>query len=281
MSRSLHAAADLAEPGCLTPNPVFVIGSPRSGTSILAKSLGIHSQFWSADETQLLWDLFQDDRVAAHYRRGDLSWLQRQGVSPREFLAYLGLGLNVLLTERAKGRRWIDDTPIYALIVDRVAALFPGARFLHILRDGRQVVRSMMNYLNIYQGDPATIPWASDFRAACVAWRAHVESALGFEEDEPDRLLTVMYDRMVGDPEGQFQEILRFLDAPLEDGPAECFRSTRINSSFQGKEAPRPASEPWQEWSAEERGIFCEEAGEILVRTGFAETAELELLTAC
>lgn len=273
------SAEAMVEAGYVTAEPVFIIGSPRSGTSILSKSLGEHSGFWSADETQILWDLFQDDRIAAHYRRGELSWLRRQEVPPRQFLAYLGLGINVLLTERAGGRRWIDDTPIYTLIVDRVSALFPGARFLHILRDGRHVVRSMMSYLEIYEGDPAAIPWATDFRAACVAWRAHVASALELEEREPERVLRVSYEGLVADAENRFREILDFLGAPPEDGPAACLRSTRINSSFPG--GARTRDDPWDAWSAEQRAIFLEEAADVLVRTGMATAEDLRQIETC
>jgi hypothetical protein len=256
----------------VTESPIFVIGSPRSGTSILAKSLAEHPDLWTSDETQILWDLFHDDRVAANYRRGDLSWLRRQGIEKDDVFAFLGLGVNALLTRQSGGRRWLDHTPIYTLIVDRVAALFPGAKFVHIVRDGRRVVHSMMNYLNIYPGDPAAIPWASDFGAACRAWANHVEAAASFEERHPDRCLTVRNEALVEDPSGGFRRILAFLEADHDDGPATCFATTRINSSFGGASRERPP-DPWQDWSAERRERFAEIAGPWMDRVGYAAAA--------
>lgn len=258
----------------LCAHPVFVIGSPRSGTSILARSLSEHPQFWSSDESQFLWDLFYDDRVATHYERGESSWLRRQGIDREDFLAHLGLGINVLLTRQSSGKRWVDHTPIYTLIVDRVATMFPGAYFLHIRRDGRHVVHSMLNYLNIYEGDPSAIPWARDFRAACRTWRNHVQRATDFERRQPARCKTVAYERLVADPADEFREILRFLEASYDDRPARFFATTRLNSSFQGRSLAgcnqRP--DPSEQWSEEERSIYEEEAVSVEPRPASEDT---------
>jgi hypothetical protein len=255
-------------PTRLCEHPVFVVGSPRSGTSILARSLSEHSQLWSSDETQFMWDLFYDDRVGEHYKRGDLGWLRRRGVEKAEFLSYLGIGLNALLTEQAGGRRWVDSTPIYTLIIDRIAAMFPGALFLHILRDGRSVVHSMINYLNIYPGDPSSIPWASDFEAACRAWSGHVQKAMEFTERRPDRCLTVPYEALVAHPEDEFRRIFQFLRTPDEAAPASCLSSTRINSSFQGsaQATSNGRPDPWSKWTPQQRETFLREAGPVQAR---------------
>src|ERR1051325_8455218 len=89
-------------------NPIFIIGSPRSGTSILAWSLAQHSQLWTSDESDILYYLFGDDSVEIAFRtsieRRDGSWLKRQEVEQAEFSSYLGLGLNALFTSRSKGK---------------------------------------------------------------------------------------------------------------------------------------------------------------------------------
>ena len=69
-----------------------------------------------------------------------------EDVSREEFLASVGMGINALITSRSGGRRWIDHTPLYTLIVDTLAEVFPGASFIHILRDGREVVHSMLDF---------------------------------------------------------------------------------------------------------------------------------------
>src|SRR5207253_4877727 len=100
--------------GPICSHPIFIIGSPRSGTTILAWSLAQHNQLWTSDESQILWDLFGDGRLDKNYQRAgraDGSWLRKQRIEKAEFLCFLGLGLNALYTSRSQGKRWIDQTP--------------------------------------------------------------------------------------------------------------------------------------------------------------------------
>jgi hypothetical protein len=266
--------------------PVFIIGSPRSGTTILAWSLGQHSALWTSGESYILFDFFGGGRADAVYARAkdlsDGSWLQAQNVSRQEFLASLGIGINALFSSRSGGRRWIDHTPHYALMANVLADMFPGARFLHILRDGRRVVNSMVHFLNPAGGVQGTdenrkgraTPWATDFRVACRTWRSYLEAVENFAGQHEGRCLTCRNEELVTNPEDGFRKILAFLEVPYEEEPAAFFQSNRINSSFRPNSRDRSwvqsLSDPWSEWTSEQKAIFMEEAGETLVRSGYA-----------
>jgi LPS sulfotransferase NodH len=269
-------------------NPVFVIGSPRSGTTMLAVALSKHPAFWASDETFFLYYLFGGERVeheitrwASSGQKG--SWLRRENVSRDEFLGYLGTGLNALFTNRSGGRRWIDHTPRYTLMADTLASMFPGAFFLHILRDGRHVVHSMLHYCeSLTEQEQTTMEragfladWATNFRKACVTWAKWTATALDFCDRYPDRALTVRLEKLERDPVRGFRHILKFLEATASDAPARYFSSNRINSSFStidqtGDAVTEKRPDPWGTWTAEQQQIFKEEAAEALARCGFA-----------
>jgi hypothetical protein len=285
----------------LCPDPVFIIGSPRSGTSILAGALAQHSALWTSAESHVLHELYGTgylesdgwgvplaDRAFHKAKdRPEGTWLGEQRVERAEFLEYLGIGFNALFTSRSGGRRWIDQTPVYTLMVEVLADMFPGARFLHILRDGRRVVNSMVHFLEAVNPDlkvgmekaGSLPPWATEFRAACQTWATFVERALAFDERCPARSLTVVNEELVRDPDAGFRAILDFLGGAPEPGPAQFFRSNRINSSYRN-DSQDPAwiqrlDEPWKTWSLEQKGLFAEEAGMLLIRCGFAVAEDI------
>jgi hypothetical protein len=271
----------------ISSSPVFIIGSPRSGTTILARSLAQHSAFWTSEESHFLSRLAESagDIYASGIGGHLQSWIWAQGVGRAEFLSYLGTGVNALFTSRSNGRRWVEHTPYYLEIAGPLAEMFPEARFIHMLRDGRRVVHSMLHLLDrprVVVGKarsrgPRAGGWGQDFRSACRLWAASVEAARAFVAEHPERARTVVHERLVADPETGFRELFDFLGVDAEPGPVELFRGRRVNSSFgeDGDLEPSPNPEPWLRWSPEQRALFAAEAGRVLVASGFAREDEL------
>ena len=291
--RHLHTSSRGSSPVAgICAEPIFIIGSPRSGTSILAWSLAEHTELWTEAESDIFYYLLRDGYLEDAYEtsvaRTDGSWLSNHGVDLQAFLAHLGLGLNVLLTGTSNGRRWIDQTPANTLVVDRLAEMFPGARFLHILRDGRRVVHSMINFHRA-MGDPEAVqrmreagrmpPWTTDFGDACRTWTRFVRIAADFGRRNPDRTHTLTNEGLITDPEDTMRGVLDFLGVPQEPGPARFLRENRINSSFaasgRSAQAPPALSEPWRDWLPEQREAFIENAGEAMIECGLTTEAKL------
>jgi Sulfotransferase family len=274
----------------ICPNPVFVIGSPRSGTTVLARSLGLHSELWASAESEALFHLFGPANLARRAFDREMAlpgprWLGREEVSREEFVAYIGAGVNALFTSRSQGLRWIDHTPIYTLIAPSLAEALPGASFIHILRDGRDVVNSMLGFVDS-RSDPkvarfakARIAWATDMADACETWRDHVDAGMNFCDESADRAMVVSYEDLVAAPEATFGAIHGFLGVADEEAPARFLASRRINSSFGGTPRRSP-SEIWDGWGEEQRRTFARIAGPTMLRFGFATRNEMGTLSA-
>jgi hypothetical protein len=173
-------------------------------------------------------------------------------------------------------------------VVERLADMFPDARFIHVLRDGRRVVHSMINFHRAL-GNPEAVermkkagrlpPWATDFRDSCQTWARLVGIASDFCQRHPDRSLTVTNERLITDADQTMREVLEFLGVPYDSAPAQFLRTHRINSSFaasgRSDQSPPALTEPWWEWTTEQRAVFYEEAGAAMVTRGLATEAQL------
>jgi hypothetical protein len=259
-------------------SPVIIIGSPRSGTTALAWALDKHPDLAAFGESQVLVDLFAGGSLDRNYKReGKSSFLRRHGIGPDQFLADVGLGLNRVLTRAAGGKRWVDQTPRHTLMLQWLPGMFPGAQFIHILRDGRRVVHSMVNKSSRFAGKGTR--WAEDFAQSCRSWVEYCTAATDFERSHPDRCITVRNEELVQDPERGFRHILAFLDLPYHPAPAEFFAGNRLNSSFgpnaEGIGAVDTLTDPWSEWDAERKRVFREIAGEAMQAYGLATLEEL------
>jgi hypothetical protein len=166
--------------------------------------LDAHPHISCGPETHFLGDL---------HRLADTHWAhaQRFGVDRgswdrlvREFFESFHLDY----MHRRGRQRWADKTPGYALHLDYIDRLFPDARYVHVIRDGRDVV--------------ASYRYRWGYRAALRAagqWVDHVQAARRFGRGPGiDRYHEIRYERLVRDPEQVLRALLEFLDEPWDAG---------------------------------------------------------------
>ena len=265
--------------------PVFVIGSPRSGTTAMGHALGRHPELWGSKESYVLHDLYgggRGERVwSHHWNRSNPNLVRAENVERQEFLSFLGVGINAMYTSRSGGRRWVDPTPLNTPMVADLGDMFPGASFVHLVRDGRFVVRSLRRFRAMVEQVRGPVPerempkWTVDFAHGCRTWSEYVGTGLDFADAHRNRCLTVHHEELAADPRGTFTRILEFLRVAPDERPAAFIAGSRINSSFQ-RDPSRPDDAEWSDWDAEQRETFAEIAGPTLLRAGYGSAEDLE-----
>ena len=258
-------------------SPVFILGCPRSGTSVLSWAVAAHDAFWTSAESDILHLLFGGGHLHRSFKeaydRPDAGWLFKNKVTIKEFYQHLGVGIDLLFQSRAGDRRWVDATPSHTLMARELAMLFPHARFLHIVRDGRSVVSSM-------QSSGFDTSWSDNFKVACATWAHYVTSGMRFQQEEPERVLEVRNERLRQAPAEEMKRIYEFLG--VEDDPrgAEFLSTKRINSSYGNEKLadvrkvkdPKSAPvAPWNDWSRSMHKEFEKQAGDAMRSLGYGD----------
>jgi hypothetical protein len=237
--------------------PIFIIGSPRSGTSILTWCLGHHPNLFPVPESNWIGDFAV--KVAVAYQigtaLGDYSILSAMDIPDDEFFAVFGQSINDLIlshrkdyatkretrtielkiepcwleaTSTAAGpkRRWVDGTPEYSLYVYGLRKLFPQALFIHLFRDVEAVVRSMVNFHRV-----AGIQLVANEEEAYRYWIRTVSACLMTERAYgPNVVHRIRYTDLTDNPESTMRSLLDFLKEPYTERCIEPLQ-LRINSS--------------------------------------------------
>jgi hypothetical protein len=205
-----RAAATTSTPAAA---PVFVIGSPRSGTTLLRLILDSHPRISCGEETHFLRDL--EAVVGRHWELVATYGLPREWWIKHIRELYQAFQAEVLA--RSGKVRWAEKDPTYTLHLPFIEELFPDALYVHLLRDGYDVIASFRDRWG----------YKSAARAARTEWARYVTTAreLGTRLPE-ERFLEVRYEELVADPDGQGQRIFGFLGeawdpAVLEFDPTE------------------------------------------------------------
>lgn len=199
---------------------VFLIGAPRSGSTLTARMLGAHSQIFAPIEPHLMPPLahlgFHDKVDAAPYD----PVITQLGL--RGFVALLPEGeadyLDALraatdhLYERAltpSGRaRFLDKTPAYALVLDFLTRLYPEAKYIVLTRHPIAVWSSVID--SFYDGDHETA------HAHNPILERYVPAIARFLREGRVDLHHLRYEQLVQDPETEMDAVCRFLGLPFE-----------------------------------------------------------------
>jgi hypothetical protein len=220
-----RAAVD--EPVVAHARPVFVVGSPRSGTSVFTWSLGQHPNILPLPESNWLSKLAVNLTTAYDLAtvRGEHSALAAMGVQDATFAAAFGdtvdrlilahraryeqrregFGLKVSRGPQEPKRRWVDGTPEYSLYIVALRRLFPNAQFIHLLRDVRLVARSLSHFDSIGGERMSRVD-------AYQRWLRNVRACLDAERAYGSRVvLRVRHQDLLDDPERLLRRCFAFL----------------------------------------------------------------------
>lgn len=184
------------------PRPIFIVGCQRSGTTMLRLVLDSHSRISCGPETRFLADM---ERIVTT----DWPRLSRYGYSKEEWLARMADFFGGIQSDYARGRgkvRWADKTPLYALNLDLVMAMFPDAQIVNVIRDGRDVAVSHRKRFGYKSSVNSARKWPR-YIAAGEAAKAKLPPAQFYE---------LRYEDVVADTEASMRALFDWLGEPWE-----------------------------------------------------------------
>jgi hypothetical protein len=282
------------------PSP-FIVGMTRSGTTLLRLMLDAHPELTIPPETHFIPDLIgafnkgQDtpetvmELLTENRRWGDFGISEKEmrkaleGIAPLDKPAFPARAFFQLYAKKQRKPRWGDKTPGYATKLRRIHRVLKEARFIHMIRDGRDVA------LSLEQRDAGL-----STEQVARRWRHRINRTRRAAEEVP-HYIEVRYEDLITDPEatlrriceyieleydprmldyhkraeGRLSEIERALDA--EDGKRGLSAESRVDAHALTSEPPQADRVGlWRgRMSAEDLAIFEENAGELLTDLGY------------
>jgi hypothetical protein len=159
--------------------------------------------------------------------------------------------------------RLAERTPLHALHTGLIRDIYPDGRIVHIIRDGRDVVRSLV----AQQWGPASVA------AAAHEWRAAIEAARA-GADGSERYLEVRYEDLRADPATRIEGLYRWLDLPVDDAILErALAEAGVERNLDPKGTPAGSGKWRTAFTPDDLATFEEIAGDLLYGLGY-ERAE-------
>jgi hypothetical protein len=259
--------------------PAIVIGGcGRSGTTLLRMMLDSHRSICCGPESSLFRRRALDPARLADrfgFSRAEVGAIYDAARSRPGFIE----GFAALCMSKAAKTRWAEKTPRNIARIAEIFRCFPEARFVHVLRDGRDVACSLRTHPRHRVVDGKLVPldtWKPI--AGCARrWRDDIEGSRRFWGDP--RFQTLRYEDLVLNPRPVLARLMDFLgedwdEAMLAHASADSpFRdATRFAQNPEALGAVTTASlSRWQrDLDERDKRIFKRIAGPLLVELGYA-----------
>jgi hypothetical protein len=210
-------------------SPIFIVGCGRSGTTLLRVMLNKHSQIHIPEETWFFPNL--DEELRSGKLERDPKFIAKRilELNPHHFpdldildlentingldlsdISELVASVNIHYALKHNKAIWGDKTPGYVMHLDLIKKLYPNAKVIHLIRDPRDVVPSLLKY---YSVGPQTKRWSTTI----AYWKTHVEQGM---MDGPkyfgNNYLEIRYEDLVQDSKVVLESIFSFLNLDYE-----------------------------------------------------------------
>lgn len=239
-------------------SPVFIVGLPRSGTTLTEQIAASHPLCHGAGELGLLSDLATGtpDRLG----RADPPWPDCAKELTNQHAASIGHELVIQLHKLAPTgvTRIIDKAPLNFWHLGLIAMATPNARIINCVRDVRDVGFSI--YSHNFNQDQR---WSTDLSAIATYWQGYRQLMEHWREVTPLKIFDMCYEETIAHTEDSARALLAFLELPWDEKVLEFYehkRAVQTPSRWQVRQPIYQTSKA--RWQGYEKylGPLCEAA---------------------
>ncbi len=220
--------------GFEAPDPIFIVGLHRSGSTLIEQILASHSQ---VEGTAELPNLGKISVTVGRYRPDNVTFPEAVvDLRPKDWRAY--------------GKQYIEDTRRHRLtdrprFTDKLPSNFPLIGFLHLILPNARIINArrhpldslLGNYKQLYGGGP---DYSYDMEELAEYYRHYDRLMQHWEKVLPGKVLTVHYEDTVSDLESQVRRILDHCGLPFEESCLHYYRNTRAVKTASSEQVRRP-----------------------------------------
>ncbi len=221
--------------GCPAPDPIFIVGLPRSGSTLLEQILASHSQVEGTMELAEIATYTVD--LEGHNR--DFSQRRYPGVlaelTPEDLTRY--------------GERYIADTRVYrtgkAYFIDKMPNNFRHIGFIHLILPNAKIIDARREpmaccFSNFKQLFASGQEFTYSIEDIARYYRTYIELMEHWDAVLPGRILRVQHESVVDDLEGNVQRILEFCGLDFEPACLEFHKTERSVRTASSEQVRRP-----------------------------------------
>jgi protein-tyrosine sulfotransferase len=215
--------------------PIFIGGAGRSGTTLMRVMLNAHPALCSGPEFKMLNQItalyntminpgYLEIASAYEWKKEDMTDHYRKFI----------LGFFEKFKASSGAHRLVEKTPHNVLIMKELGEIFPKAKFIHVIRDGRDVCSSLIK-MNWIGGDGKKLWYTNDIKGASMYWTKVVSAGLAIGQHPlvKNRVKIIRYEDLIENTESVLKDLFVFLEEPWHESVLRYHEVKRRNEPLE------------------------------------------------
>ena len=221
--------------------PIFIIGMPRSGTTLVEQIISSHDEVYGADELNTI------SKLTSSILENSSTQV-KNGFTTKSLLSFRQQYLEYLSTLNINEDIITDKWPLNFQYIGFILSAFPEAKIIHLKRDARAICWSI--YKNYFSGKGNG--WAYNFKDLASFYALYSDLMNFWHELFPDKIYDVNYEKLTNNQNDETRKLLQYCDLAWDDN---CLnfntnkRPVRTASALQVREKMyQGSSEDWKKY---------------------------------
>lgn len=200
-----------------TETPVFVVGMPRSGTTLIERIIASHPQGAGAGELKAIahvnYEICPNDKLDRY--RSALTASVKDGGIEKGIDYYL----KILRDQREDASRVVDKMPNNFIFLGLIHLMFPRAKIINVIRSPLDVCLSC--YFQAFE----SIDWANDFESLVEQYGLYRKAIDYWRKVLPDNtIIDIEYEKLTADPEVEARKLIEGIGLQWDDSCLEFYK---------------------------------------------------------
>ena len=221
--------------------PIFIIGMPRSGTTLVEQIISSHHAVYGADELNTI------SKLTSSILK-DSSAQMKNGLTKRSLLTFRQQYLEHLSTLNINEDIITDKWPLNFQYIGFILSAFPEAKIIHLKRDARAICWSI--YKNYFSGKGNG--WAYNFKDLVSFYALYSDLMNFWHKLFPDKIYDVSYEKLTNNQNDETIKLLQYCDLEWDDNCLNFHtnkRPVKTASALQVREKMyQGSSEDWKKY---------------------------------
>tara|TARA_B100000131_G_scaffold158871_1_gene154020 strand:- start:1849 stop:3063 length:1215 start_codon:yes stop_codon:yes gene_type:complete len=197
---------------------IFIVGLPRSGTSLVHQILASHSKIKGLGESEILNGFFNNKILDSKF----LNRLTKNNLINYEFISEVSNYIGLNYEKNSNNKIILDKSPFNFFWLGFIKLIFPNAKILHIVRDQEDTCLSIYKSLFGKRG----VLWSYDKKNIIKFVKIYNNIIKFWSEKIPNYIYDLKYEQLIQNQKKETKKILSFCDLEWEDGCLEFYKNT-------------------------------------------------------